>query len=96
MATKSSIRIRDRTGVLRSYVVMRSLDENGVDYAILSPEDEDEDLEAYVAFGFEVEDGERYYYPLAPDISERLVQEYRDGCEVELAVLLAGDSLAVA
>jgi hypothetical protein len=55
---------------------MSSGQENGVTYAILSPEDEG-DPDVYVAFGYEIEaDGERSFYALPADISLRLTQAY--------------------
>ncbi|MFZ2682007.1 MAG: hypothetical protein WAZ14_02860 [Patescibacteria group bacterium] len=59
-------------------LIASNLEENGVTYAILSPEDPGTDPEAYIACGYEALcNDQRYYFPLPINVSQRLVREYR-------------------
>lgn len=96
MSRSGHVTVSDQQGVEHDYIVIASREENGVAYAILSPEEINTDPNSYVAYGYELINGERRYFPLPADISWQLTQQYRDEWEVDLAIFLAGDNLAVA
>lgn len=93
---RKHVTVSDPQGQERDYILIAFREENGVTYAVLSPEEIDTDPNSYVAYGYELINGERRFYGLPADISRQLTQQYRDEWEVDCAIFKAGIFLAEA
>lgn len=94
---RKKVTVSDTQGRQHEYVVITVREENGVTYAILSPEDNGTDPNAYVACGYDgLQGDERKYFCLPDDVSQRLTTMYRDEWDIDLAMFQAGDNLAIA